>query len=1658
MTRRQIENSNIPYLAANSFPYHNGIQQLLFINASLMTIDKDAFNTLPNLQTLDLTNNKFATLPEDVFQPLKKTLTGIKIAQSRIQMLPPKLFHGLAKLGYLNLEQNMILSLPANLFQNLPILHTVLLQKNNITRLPEDLLQPINGTLALLNLEQNMILSLPANLFQNLAQLHTVFLQKNNITRLPEDLLQPINGTLTKLDLSNNPLQKTHRLCAVTNYTLSSTVTVILPTAVELFVNTNITKAFCHSSCDSLSAVTTCGDARRWCRGTVGTYQCLSTVDACLKFHLPHVTVVSLNVSATFQCENGSYPLNSITTGSCLYHPRNDTFGWSGTRTCKSILSYCPAMSLESTAYQFGVGNATNGIVGSTVICNDGYSRVAGTNESMSGTAICSSVNETHGSWNITGECRLNPTYCPILNLTNGEYQFSIGNATNRIVGATVTVTCSDAYMPVAEADGRSQQSISCLTMNATHGRWEAVECRLNPHYCPALALSHGSYQFIFGSATNRALDATADVICDDGYGAVPETNGSSPTSVSCLEVNATHGRWNMAVACNLNPTYCPALVLANGAYQYSIGNATNRIVGAMVTATCSDAYMPVAAADGSSQQSISCLAMNATHGRWEAVECRLNPHYCPALALSHGSYQFSVGNATNRILGASAAAICKDGYGLVAETDGSLPASAGCLHMSATLGRWNKTAKCEPVICPAVPITVGGLSIQYSSTSKQAGSTATLTCEKAFEPRVAGSPTCMSVGSSVGKWSPEPVCQSILNYCNKLPIGNGQVSYTGGQQKSAVAHLRCFNGYKPHGDRTTFTCQSLLQKTGFWSGSPQCEPKSFYCHTLTIANGQLVYTQRRLKGDTATLSCSQGYRPAAGIAVTTCTELDSTDGTWSPTPTCEAIPGYCPTVSADNGQLAYSANRQLQSTAKLSCDNGYTPKAGSAVVTCNIFSTAHGDWSGTPTCEISTNYCPDEVIANGKLTYLGNRRVQTAAQLSCNHGYAPSNDSLTATCNATDSSGGTWSKIATCEPRENYCGTSKPAASGNITYPAVTALNSVAKLTCELDATLTGPGTFTCSVGTELSGVWNGTSACRGVNMAGGSDSSSIPIIIIAPSAVGVLLIVSVIALLMHRHNVTRQHRLESKASMRQLSRDNANGMYGAESPLHAGAGSMMSAKPSMSASTVQFEYDRPEVRQSNVTTGSQFWPSNAGELDTYADIPGQRHHPGIQRIDTADLDMNAVASAAGGDDGDLYEAMPVNTMQLGADAIRGAGVDRSGSHRRPPQRSPSGRPVPGGRGPIPKVIDRYANSTPLASRDSFQRPPVERADNTPAPLPNPCSDAPPHSLALYMASVSEHEPAAADLALESRSTTPQHYEVSLDPRCTENFYAENEPQENYEAMNMPDPPAMNFDVNAIEQELEAAAHNIGSMQANELYNCYSTGSIGPGESGTAAKAASEHRLSMTPSLMTVKMEAADVDESLYNQNYSTQSICVSALPGHKQSTELPPPPSMLSQLTGAGRVRSATNLSGLQPMTSPGKMRNNSNAGSYQRRGDGGRGTSASLQRSRSARAPSPRAGGGGGGSARYSTARRPGPGGKANSVMGAAGANQAANQQLAQLRRNDDQKYDQLANNTGGGGGRGEQANFNAYSIMPSSFGASPAAAPFIDDTDGVYELDP
>jgi hypothetical protein len=313
-----------------------------------------------------------------------------------------------------------------------------------------------------------------------------------------------------------------------------------------------------------------------------------------------------------------------------------------------------------------------------------------------------------------------------------------------------------------------------------------------------------------------------------------------------------------------------------------------------------------------------------------------------------------------------------------------------GNVVQSCSLGEWSyKSGACYKNCQDTEAVSNG--SWVYSPTTKTHGAIATLGCNGGYAlnssnktrtcndgvwssnsvacvrgcsgapAKITGSFYYVPSGSNIRSANGTFYTNSSSGITTLPTIGNISSIFT---EAGTVLDAGCSDGYTEYG--TGGTCDSCGGSTWLhyyycdgstWKYSGKCEPSP--CPIISLANGSWTYSDptKRAHNSTARVSCSDGYILSSGPTTISCSY-----GKWT-IDDVACTPSPCQSLSTTNGTWSYTNAQAHGSVATLSCNGGYAVNSSSKTRTCD-----KGFWSnnsvacvrgcnGAPSLEPNSSY-----------------------------------------------------------------------------------------------------------------------------------------------------------------------------------------------------------------------------------------------------------------------------------------------------------------------------------------------------------------------------------------------------------------------------------------------------------------------------------------------------------------------------------------------------------------------------------------------------------------------------------------------------------------------------------------------------------------------------
>ncbi|XP_019953009.2 leucine-rich alpha-2-glycoprotein-like [Paralichthys olivaceus] len=228
-TMLTIQLTNITSISERHLDVTPLLQELHMFSNHLQHLPPNLLRGVPHLHTLDLTGNKLAELPANVFShaplrslvlkdnliekvdaewlPDNSTLTWLDLSGNLIRKVPSVLLQKLPQLESLDLSNNRLEMISANSLDKLTKLERLNLQDNKLETLDASVLES-SRNLTYLFLSRNKLNKIPPKLFQELTELRVLSLDDNQLSHIPPGSLDQLSSLDEDgLDLTSNPWQ-----------------------------------------------------------------------------------------------------------------------------------------------------------------------------------------------------------------------------------------------------------------------------------------------------------------------------------------------------------------------------------------------------------------------------------------------------------------------------------------------------------------------------------------------------------------------------------------------------------------------------------------------------------------------------------------------------------------------------------------------------------------------------------------------------------------------------------------------------------------------------------------------------------------------------------------------------------------------------------------------------------------------------------------------------------------------------------------------------------------------------------------------------------------------------------------------------------------------------------------------------------------------------------------------------------------------------------------------------------------------------------------------------------------------------------------------------------------------------------------------------------
>ncbi|XP_008487836.1 leucine-rich repeat neuronal protein 3 [Diaphorina citri] len=174
----------------------------LYLNANQLELREQVFQSLWNLEQLDLSYNKITMLDNYFFLPNKK-LTHLYLNNNNIAHLAKQALVNMNLLKHLDLSYNSIKTLPSQLFQSMDQIEYLNISHNVIVSVINDSFSYMPH-LKYLDVSSNVFTQLSDTTFSNNKKIEFLRIENTNIQNMKTELLEPLTN-LVDLSVSYNP-------------------------------------------------------------------------------------------------------------------------------------------------------------------------------------------------------------------------------------------------------------------------------------------------------------------------------------------------------------------------------------------------------------------------------------------------------------------------------------------------------------------------------------------------------------------------------------------------------------------------------------------------------------------------------------------------------------------------------------------------------------------------------------------------------------------------------------------------------------------------------------------------------------------------------------------------------------------------------------------------------------------------------------------------------------------------------------------------------------------------------------------------------------------------------------------------------------------------------------------------------------------------------------------------------------------------------------------------------------------------------------------------------------------------------------------------------------------------------------------------------------
>ncbi|XP_053185593.1 carboxypeptidase N subunit 2 [Scomber japonicus] len=230
---QELEISGNPWLEnlfLGTFSKQGNLTKLLLNYNKFGTVLNGMFDSLKNLQTLQMRGNILSDLPTFLFLSLHN-LRILDLSQNKLEVVKKETFSGLARLEILKINNNLISNISSDTFDNVSQLIELNLEGNKISELADDTFSVLTN-LRVLNIRGNLLTTFSDKVFgseaSNLMELN---LKGNRLTQLSSlsSLISLTDLILSSNELANLPEDIFRNITALENLDLSENQLTFLP-------------------------------------------------------------------------------------------------------------------------------------------------------------------------------------------------------------------------------------------------------------------------------------------------------------------------------------------------------------------------------------------------------------------------------------------------------------------------------------------------------------------------------------------------------------------------------------------------------------------------------------------------------------------------------------------------------------------------------------------------------------------------------------------------------------------------------------------------------------------------------------------------------------------------------------------------------------------------------------------------------------------------------------------------------------------------------------------------------------------------------------------------------------------------------------------------------------------------------------------------------------------------------------------------------------------------------------------------------------------------------------------------------------------------------------------------------------------------------------